>query len=996
MQKFSGFRTGFRGRAARKQDKKRRFVNCRLRIVCRNGYFYHKYSAEAMIAVKFRFRDHISRTLLRTALMAVLLPAATHGADAIPESPGSVQDSSRIYNNLGIDSYQSGNFEQAEYFFKRELDIKRRELGAMSSDMVSTYSNLGAVSRRLNNSTEAMQYYDTAAHIGIMHYGNDHRWLGAVYQNQANLLREQGDFARAHTYYDNALRIFIMNDLHGNIGTLYNNKGIALERSGDLANAKNYYLQAIEIRREFDPDRLYLPLLNLANCHAASGDTVAADEYYRLAVDAAADLWGSGHINLAPALMNYGIFLVSDSVEPARGFEKLMRALEIYRSQDGDKGPHLSMNLLNIGYYYEVTGNREAALQYYQESLVANSTTFSSADPRVHPGDDDHVFAGDIAINSLRHKALAFYNMSYNGNRREMLEESLLTFQAAIALIERMRTGYHSEESRMILAANEHEVFMHALHVSEKLYRLTGERKFLETAFSFSERSKASGLLASIRNIEARAFGGVPEELIAEEQSLSRRLAAYRELIHEEQRLPEPDNGKILLWQERIFSLEKELLSLINRLEEEYPGYHALKYNPETIPVDKAMGGLGSRDAMVSYVYNDSVVHIFALTNRDARFWSVPTGNQVEGYLDRMLEVLSGGNIERNVTEDFNTFFESSRFFYRLLLERVIEFTGSRRLIIVPDGILSYLPFELLLTSDSGLGGNNYRILPYLLRDLPVSYSYSATLWKESRRKSTLSGRRVLAMAPGYEYSEGSAGETASSRQYYRDKLVPLPGAREEAMKVAALMEGKVLLDNEATEDRFKQIAGEFDLLHFAMHTLIDDDNPMFSKLVFADTGTGTGREDGLLNTYEIYNLELNAGLAVLSSCRSGYGTINRGEGVMSLARGFLYAGVPSIVMTHWEIEDKSGAEIMIGFYRYLLRGHRKDEALRRARIDFIENADLLRSHPYFWGAYVCIGDPDRLFGSFRHYYPVVTFVLFTLLIIFAVWRGFFFGKRTA
>jgi len=169
------------------------------------------------------------------------------------------------------------------------------------------------------------------------------------------------------------------------------------------------------------------------------------------------------------------------------------------------------------------------------------------------------------------------------------------------------------------------------------------------------------------------------------------------------------------------------------------------------------------------------------------------------------------------------------------------------------------------------------------------------------------------------------------------------------------------------------------------MHTLIDDENPMFSKLVFSDSEDD--EDDGFLNTYEIYNLSLNAGLAVLSSCRSGYGALNRGEGVMSLARGFLYAGVPSIVMTNWEVEDKSGAEIMISFYKYLLKGFRKDEALRMARIDFLDNVDMLRSHPYFWGAYVCIGNPEELFNSFRQYYPVATFLVLILAMLIIIWR---------
>jgi len=357
-----------------------------------------------------------------------------------------------------------------------------------------------------------------------------------------------------------------------------------------------------------------------------------------------------------------------------------------------------------------------------------------------------------------------------------------------------------------------------------------------------------------------------------------------------------------------------------------------------------------------------------------------------DGAVSALLDVVTTGNLDRNVRDDFITFTAASHSLYNNLIDPVIELIRGRRLVIVPDGLLSYVPFELLLSSPPGQPDSDYRTLPYLIRKFTISYAYSATLWQQSLNKITKGKEKMLAIAPRYEYAELPLNNSYSSRQYYRDKLMPLPGAREEAITVAGLMNGRVLLDDEATEYNFKRYAGDYRMLHLAMHTLIDDDNPMFSKLIFSENGDN--EEDGLLNTYEIYNMALNASLAVLSSCRSGYGTLRHGEGVMSLARGFLYAGVPSIVMTNWEIEDKSGAEIMTGFYGYILRGYRKDEALRLARLDFIDNVDMLRAHPYFWGAYVCIGNPDEVFRTFRFFFPLVTSLIFMTVIIFLVWRG--------
>jgi CHAT domain-containing protein len=147
--------------------------------------------------------------------------------------------------------------------------------------------------------------------------------------------------------------------------------------------------------------------------------------------------------------------------------------------------------------------------------------------------------------------------------------------------------------------------------------------------------------------------------------------------------------------------------------------------------------------------------------------------------------------------------------------------------------------------------------------------------------------------------------------------------------------------------------------------------------------------EDGLLNTYEIYSMKLNCRMSVLSSCNSGSGKLQRGEGVISLARGFIYAGCPSIIMTLWTVEDKSGVDLMTSFYENLKTGQNKTEALRQAKLDFLENADPLKAHPYFWAGYVVIGDDTPLFTNYKKYLIAVG-----VFIIIAIFAYFFFLRR--
>jgi CHAT domain-containing protein len=219
-----------------------------------------------------------------------------------------------------------------------------------------------------------------------------------------------------------------------------------------------------------------------------------------------------------------------------------------------------------------------------------------------------------------------------------------------------------------------------------------------------------------------------------------------------------------------------------------------------------------------------------------------------------------------------------------------------------------------------------------------------------------------LAFAPKYDYPGDLPKKLPIIRQQYLDQLYPLPGSKEEVHSINKIIGGQVFIDENATEHNFKQNAGKYDILHLAMHTIVDTDDPMYTKMVFTQTNDSV--EDNFLNTYELYNMNLSARMAVLSSCNTGKGRLQKGEGVISLARGFMYAGCPSVTMSLWEVEDKSGSILMKYYYEFLKKGESKAEALQSAKLKFLDGADPLKSHPYFWSGFVVIGNHDSLFRN--------------------------------
>jgi CHAT domain-containing protein len=278
--------------------------------------------------------------------------------------------------------------------------------------------------------------------------------------------------------------------------------------------------------------------------------------------------------------------------------------------------------------------------------------------------------------------------------------------------------------------------------------------------------------------------------------------------------------------------------------------------------------------------------------------------------------------------------------------------------------------------------------LPYMIRDFSVGYSHSSTLMFSKRLQTKSPINKVLAFAPEYKNPVDSMDE-ATIRQAMSDSdfLLPLGGIIKEVQSINETVPARVFINEEATEANFKKYAPDYNVLHLAMHTIMKDDKPLESLLAFTNVNDSDTTEDNKLYAYEIYNMKLNARMTVLSSCSSGFGKMQRGEGMMSLARGFIYAGCPSIVMTLWQVSDKSSSELMTSFYKYLKKGKSKQEAMRLSKIDYLATADDLTSNPYFWSGFVVLGDNSPIYRKSGLTYWIVLVSLFIVVLIFFQYR---------
>jgi CHAT domain-containing protein len=300
----------------------------------------------------------------------------------------------------------------------------------------------------------------------------------------------------------------------------------------------------------------------------------------------------------------------------------------------------------------------------------------------------------------------------------------------------------------------------------------------------------------------------------------------------------------------------------------------------------------------------------------------------------------------------------------------VNDYLVSRRikkLVVIPDAWISYIPFEVLIASESE--ASDFHELDYLIKHYDIQYHYSTTLYLQGRERRYSGPDDFIGFAPVFDQNKRdfftdrgdplrSMDSSLLDRSTEANDLVPLMQTEKE---LAAIVQSfhdrgrpaKGYYRKEASESRIKSLS-HHRCLHFATHGIFDEKKPWRSGLAFSTPDKESPENDGFLYAGEIFNLDLDCDLVVLSSCEGGLGKVVKGEGMLALTRGFHYAGVPNLLFSLWRVSDNCTRELMVEFYRQYLKGRPYPEALRLAKLALIERKDT--ACPNSWGAFVFIG----------------------------------------
>jgi len=634
----------------------------------------------------------------------------------------------------------------------------------------------------------------------------------------------------------------------------------------------------------------------------------------------------NGHPNEALTLVNLGqtYFKMKNPATALTYFEK---ALAIYHKNYGNKHPDIASVLNERGSILLSEKKYTSALTDFQNALIANSPVFQEKAFSKNPA-IDRFYNGKVLLYTLDLKAQTL-EAQYLGKtlRLSDLKLALCTLQSCDSLIDLIRKGSHNENDKIALSELANEVYEDGVRIAWLVSELVIQpTPYRELAFYFAEKSKSAVLQASIADTQAKTYAGIPGNILDEEKNKKSILAFLTDKLAEK-----PDEQTEKLLQKKLYDSKQDYDRFIQLLEKQYPAYYNLKYNSSSATVNDIRHILKPGQALVSYFVSPKKKRIYQFVVTKTKFI---TSNHT---LPNDFERLCKGFVSSLLYRDFTTY-RKTETLQTLLKPRVPR--SISELIIIPSGRLGSIPFEALTYQK--IKNKKTSTTHYFINRWAISYEFSAGLMlQKNNMKSAGQASNILLCAPVHFIENNN--------------LPDLPSTKTEVETIARLLpdKSKIFIYEKANEALLKsKDISNYSILHLATHGMVDVNDPSQSEIFL----NGQGEEDGNLYGREIYNLNFNANLVVLSACETGLGKYAQGEGVIGLSRALTYAGAKNMVVSFWKVADESTATLMVSFYKHFLQNTNQDlsKALRDAKLDLLSQPTY--SSPYYWAPFILIG----------------------------------------
>jgi CHAT domain-containing protein len=791
----------------------------------------------------------------------------------------------------------------------------------------------------------------------------DKRWYGETLEGLGNAYRDQGHYDLALEYFN---KLLALGEKTGSkfweatallkIETIYYRQGrydLALE-----ALQKGLALsEAIK-----DKQGIARAYRQLGVLYLIQGNDRLAQEYDHKVLAMVEESGDKSAI--ASALNNIGVnYKVQGDYQKALEFYQ--RSL---RASEGLENTSTLGNLLtNMARIYRLQGDIAKALEYSQKSLAVRETLLDKGDLAstlselaiIHRTNGNYTEALKMAERSvailkqrgdLRYIWTALTILGDVHFAQKQTAQARQAYDEAIARIETARlqvAGGEDERQRF---------FENKLTPYHQMIRLLVEQNNATEAIAYAERAKARVLLDVLQGGRVNIAKSMTLQERERERQLREGLAALNIQISDENRRKKPDESRLTTLKANLEKARLDYEAFQMGLYSAHPELKVRRGEAQIIKLNEFDALLpDARSALLEYVVTDEKTYLFVFTKSGKAGQPV----DVQSYA---LDIKGKEMVERvnsfrqQLARREANFTEAARQLYGLLLgasEKALA--GKTTLVIVPDGALWELPFQALQTVENR----------YLVEDRVVSYAPSLTVLREMAKARNKDAGDSKVAPTLLAFGNPSLGKQAVERTksvLMDEKLDPLPEAEKLVNALPQLYgarQSKVYTGTEAREDRAKTEAAGFRVLQFATHGVLNDKNPMYSYVLLSQTGST--KEDGLLEAWEMMSLNLRADLVVLSACETARGRVGAGEGMIGMTWALFVAGSPATVVSQWKVESSSTTALMLEFHRHLKAKFQTGNkistaaALREAELKLLR--DEAYRHPFYWAGFVLVGD---------------------------------------
>jgi CHAT domain-containing protein len=869
----------------------------------------------------------------------------------------------KALNCLGVVNSMSGDVQEAQQNFEQALTLLQSEQN--NSLAAQTFLNLGYLHGNLGNMQLSLDYFTRALDIWVAIH--DRRKEALTWTGMAGLYALQGEKQRAMDLHHDALKLFrIIGNRNGEAAAL-NGIGYIYDDLGNRERALKSYSVALQLYQSIKNDS-YAAITRgyLGRVYLALGDQKKAlDLFYQKL--ATSQLVQDRRME-AYTLRDIGSVL-STTGDKKQAFDCYSRAQLLSQAVMDRRGEAYILN--NIGSLLDRSGELSQALTYYRKSLLLMQ-----------------------AVADRRGEVFTLYEIARAERNAGNLSEARVEIEKSLALIDKLRTKVLSPSLRISYLETVYQHYEFYIDLLMRMHQQDSKTGYDILALEANERARARTLLENLIEARMGIRQGVDLELLGEETRLQQQLNQTAEqqmrLLSGKHSAEQAETVKTQL--ENLLAQYDEVES---RVRERSPRYAALT-QPRELRLPDMQNQLDQGTVLLEYSLGEEKSYGWAVTSNSVVSFELPARSEIEAIARELYLLLASGNTQKEnesraeqrlrVARAEAAYPKIATQLSTMLLAPVISLLGQRRLVIVADGLLQYIPFTALsdptvTTSFQPLVINHEIIF------LP-SLSTLAILRKEMPEKSRAKEMVAVFADPVFEQDDPRLRQarldrsSPSSSHYSLDvsfkpgrlnrasveldddspplKFQRLPFTLQEAQAIASIVPEKETKQALGFDASLKTILNaeldQYRIIHFATHGVLNTSHPELSGIVLSLIDKSGRPQNGFLRLNEIYNLELNAELVVLSACQTALGKAARGEGLIGLTRGFMYAGAARIVASLWRINDRSTAELMRYFYAGMFQQHMAPAAaLRAAQIKMWETSEW-RS-PHHWAAFVLQGE---------------------------------------